>query len=269
VFVLEVLFTEVVVASEIAVGDGTRLLDPATAHEPARRLGQPEAGGEGDERDDARGEHPTPRQAAQLDQGVGQDHRDEVAAVPGDEHAREPPPAALGRCELREHRGADRVLGPDSDPQQEPDQQQLPRLGDHGLEQAEDDERPDVDREEGRPMRSASLPTSGEPKKIPTSVDAAMSPLQTGVRPRSVVISGRTTAMMPRSKPSRPSPIAVAHVIRRSIPMSRPATGGDAKPYGARPHARAETSARALVPLAGVQPRSIPRSTYCMIPPLR
>jgi hypothetical protein len=34
-----------------------------------------------------------------------------------------------------------------------------------------------------RPMRSASLPTSGEPKKIPTSVDAAMSPLQTGVRP--------------------------------------------------------------------------------------
>jgi hypothetical protein len=68
-----------------------------------------------------------------------------------------------------------------------------------------------------RPIRSESHPTIGEPKKIPTSVEAAMSPLQTGVRPRSFVISGSTTAMMPRSKPSSPSPIAVAAVIRRSV----------------------------------------------------
>ena len=52
------------------------------------------------------------------------------------------------------------------------------------------------------PIRSESHPHVGEPKKMPTSVDAAMSPLHTGVRPRSAVISGRTTAMMPRSKPS-------------------------------------------------------------------
>ena len=31
-----------------------------------------------------------------------------------------------------------------------------------------------------RPIRSESHPTIGEPKKMPTSVDAAMSPLHTG-----------------------------------------------------------------------------------------
>ena len=107
-----------------------------------------------------------------------------------------------------------------------------------------------------RPIRSESQPTIGEPKKMPTSVDAAMSPLHTGVRPRSAVISGRTTAMMPRSKPSRPSPIAVAAVIRRSMPMSRPATGG-------------ATLSRSEQLRTASRYANMPRSTYCMIPPLR
>ena len=55
---VEFFLAEVVIAAEVAVGDRAGLVDPAVVHEPTRRLGQPEAGGERDERrDDAGGEH--------------------------------------------------------------------------------------------------------------------------------------------------------------------------------------------------------------------
>jgi len=74
--------------------------------------------------------------------------------------------------------------GDSGSPKQEPDQQQLPRLGDHGLEQAEDDERPDVDREEGAAADAVGQPADERrAEEIPMSVEAATSPLQTGVSP--------------------------------------------------------------------------------------
>jgi hypothetical protein len=160
---VELFLAEVVIAAEVAVGDRAGLVDPAVVHEPTRRLGQPEAGGERDERrDDAGGEHPPPREAAELDEGVRDDDRDEVAPVPGDEHPGEPSAAPVGGGELREQGRAEGVLGADRHSQQEPHHHQLPRLGDHRLQQAEHDERGDVDREQG-----AAADPVGEPCRAP------------------------------------------------------------------------------------------------------
>jgi hypothetical protein len=67
-----------------------------------------------------------------------------VTSIPG-----EPPSAPVGGRELREQGRAEGVLGADRHTQQEPHHHQLPRLGDHRLQQAEHDERGDVDREQG------------------------------------------------------------------------------------------------------------------------
>jgi hypothetical protein len=58
-------------------------------------------------------------------------------------------PRPFGGGELREQGRAEGVLGADRHSQQEPHHHQLPRLGDHRLQQAEHDERGDVDREQG------------------------------------------------------------------------------------------------------------------------
>ncbi len=71
-----------------------------------------------------------------------------------------------------------------------------------------------------RPNRSVRYPKMGPPKKIPAKEAAPISPSCTGERPNSVVMKGSTTLMTPRSYPSRPSPNAVAVVIRSRKPLS-------------------------------------------------
>jgi hypothetical protein len=66
-----------------------------------------------------------------------------------------------------------------------------------------------------RPNRSLSRPTSGAPKKRPMSDEAPINPSSTEVVFNSVLMEGNTTARMPRSKPSTPSPQAQVRVTRR------------------------------------------------------
>ena len=147
---VDVLLPEVGLAAEVAFGDRVRLVDPAAPHEVAGRLGQPDPGHERDHGgDDAGGEHPAPRQPEAVGEQVGQHHGDQVADVPGDEHPGQAPPASGGRRELRQQRGAERVLRADRDAEQEPHDHELPRRGDHRLEQAQHHEHRDVDPEQG------------------------------------------------------------------------------------------------------------------------
>jgi hypothetical protein len=150
VLALDLLLAEVRLAAEVAVGHGPGLVDPPAAHEPARRLRQPDPrhqrhqGG-----DDAGRQHPPPRHAGEVDEGERHDHRDEIAHVPGDQQPRDAPPAPGRRRELREQRRPERVLGTDGDAEQEPHGEELPGLGDHRLQQAEHHEAADVDGEQG------------------------------------------------------------------------------------------------------------------------
>ena len=138
----------VVVLAEVLVDDLARLVLPALAGQPARRLGKALSQQQGGEaRDRAGREDPLPRDSGCVQQ-VGDDHGEQEAAVPRRLQAREPATPAPAGHHLGEHRLADRVLGADRHTQQQPEGQQLGEVGDHPLQQADDDERDQVEDED-------------------------------------------------------------------------------------------------------------------------
>ena len=190
---------------------------PAVVRQPPRGLGDADAHQQRDERrDGAERQDPPPVPAGEVDQGVSARHRDEVADIPTQQHGCHPCAATVRGDELGQHRPAERVLRADRDAQQDPEHEQLPRSVTKAWAppMTTNAMRSIVNRFL-RPNRSLSRPTSGAPKKRPMSDEAPINPSSTEVVFNSVLMEGNTTARMPRSKPSTPSPQAQVRVTRR------------------------------------------------------